>query len=53
MLPIQTENGSPGDFPQSVYRLQMCKQKFVICPFVDEEDNGSYPFANRLNGLNS
>ncbi len=24
----------------------MCKQKFVVCPFVDEETNGSYPFAN-------
>ncbi len=29
-----------------------CKQKFVICPFVDEETNGSYPFANGLNRLN-
>jgi hypothetical protein len=31
-----------------------CKQKFVICPFVNEETNRSYPFAhglNRLNGL--
>jgi hypothetical protein len=25
------------------------KQKFVICPFVDEETNGSYLFANGLN----
>jgi hypothetical protein len=29
-----------------------CKRKFVVCPFVDEETNGSYPFANGLNGLN-
>jgi hypothetical protein len=29
-----------------------CKPKFVVCPFVDEETNGSYPFANGLNGLN-
>ncbi len=26
------------------------KLKFVVCPFVDEETNGSYPFANGLNG---
>jgi hypothetical protein len=24
---------------------------FVVCPFVDEETNGSYPLANGLNGL--
>ncbi len=28
-----------------------CKRKFVVCPFVDEETNRSYPFANRLHGL--
>jgi hypothetical protein len=28
-----------------------CKWKFVICSFVDEETNGSYPFANGLIGL--
>ncbi len=28
-----------------------CKRKFVVCPFVDEETNGSYPVANGLNGL--
>ncbi len=27
------------------------KRKFVICPFVYEETNGIYPFANGLNGL--
>jgi hypothetical protein len=26
--------------------------KFVVCPFVDEEKNGSNPFVNGLNGLN-
>jgi hypothetical protein len=26
-----------------------CKRKFVVCPFVEEEINGSYPFANGLN----
>ncbi len=28
-----------------------CKRKFVVCSCVDEEKNGSYPFANGLNGL--
>jgi hypothetical protein len=30
----------------------LCKRNFVVCPLVYEETNGSYPFANRLNGLN-
>ncbi len=29
-----------------------CKRKFVVCLFVNEETNASYPFANGLNGLN-
>jgi hypothetical protein len=29
-----------------------CKQKLVVCPFVDEETNGNNPFPNGLNGLN-
>jgi hypothetical protein len=29
----------------------LCEQKFVVCLFVNEETNGSYPFANGLNGL--
>ncbi len=28
------------------------KRKFVTCPFADKGTNGSYPFANGLNGLN-
>jgi hypothetical protein len=28
-----------------------CKWKFVICPFLDKETNGSYPLANGHNGL--
>jgi hypothetical protein len=28
-----------------------CKYKFVACPFVNEETNGSYPFTNGLKGL--
>jgi hypothetical protein len=27
-----------------------CKRKSVVLPFVDEETNGSYPFANSLDG---
>ncbi len=27
------------------------KRKFVVCLFVVKGTNGSYPFANRLNGL--
>jgi hypothetical protein len=27
------------------------KKKFVICPFVDVETNGRYPFENGINGL--
>jgi hypothetical protein len=29
----------------------LCKRKFVVCPLVDEETNGSYQFANVLKGL--
>jgi hypothetical protein len=29
----------------------LCKRKFVLSPFFNEETNGSYPFANGLNGL--
>jgi hypothetical protein len=28
-----------------------CERKFVVSPFVDEETNRSYPFANGLKGL--
>ncbi len=43
MLPFQTENRCPCCFPYS-----SSKQKFVICLFVYEETNRSYPFANGL-----
>jgi hypothetical protein len=29
----------------------LCKWKFVVCPFVYIQTKGSYPFANRLSGL--
>jgi hypothetical protein len=30
----------------------LCRRKFVVCPFVDEETSGSYSFANGLNKAN-
>jgi hypothetical protein len=51
----KTKNISPCDFPYSVYRLLICsscKWKFFVYPFVDEETNGSYPFANGMNRIN-
>jgi hypothetical protein len=37
----------------SVFRFPYVVQtEIVVCPFVYEETNGSYPFANGLNGLN-
>jgi hypothetical protein len=36
--------------PFTVFSL--CKRKCVVCQFVDKKQtNGSYPFANGLNGL--
>ncbi len=52
MLPIQMENGSPGDFFNPFTICSTCKQKFFIWPFIYEEPNGIYPFPSRLNGLN-
>ncbi len=48
----QTEN-QPQQF--SLTRLPFAnraKRRFAVCPFVDEEKNGSYSFANGLNGKN-
>jgi hypothetical protein len=38
MLPFQMENRSPGDFPQSVYRLLIVQTEVI-------------PLANGLNGF--
>jgi hypothetical protein len=52
MLPFLMENESPGKIFFTLLTVcSSCKGKFVVCPFVDEETNGSYPFANKLNGL--
>ncbi len=42
------ENGSPGDFVNLFIVCSSCQRKFVICPFLDEETNGSYRFAKGL-----
>jgi hypothetical protein len=39
-------------FLNMVIIYSSCKWKFVVCPFVNEETNGSYLFANGLNRLN-
>jgi hypothetical protein len=52
MLPFQTENGSPGNFLNQFIICSLCKRKFVVFPFVDEETNRHYPSANGLNGQN-
>ncbi len=43
---------NPGWFVSPFIVCSSCIWKFVIRPFVDDEINGSYPFANLLNGLN-
>ncbi len=49
MLLFQTENGKR----ESRHFLPLLvMQTEVVCLFLNEETNGSYPFANRLNGLN-
>jgi hypothetical protein len=47
----EMENGSPANFPNPYTVSSSCKRKFIICPFVDEETNGRYSFANGINGL--
>ncbi len=51
MPPFQTENGNPGDFPESFTVCSSCKRKFAFCLFVYEETNGTDPFKNLLNRL--
>ncbi len=47
----KTKNGAQATFLNPFTVCSACERKFVVCPFVDEETNGSYPFANGLNGL--
>jgi hypothetical protein len=53
---IETSNGKCKTEAQVIFLnpftvCSSCKQKFVICPFIEKETNGSCPFLNRLNGL--
>ncbi len=50
MLPFQTED--QAIFLSLVIICSLYKWKFVVCPYVYKEGNGSYPFAKGLNGLN-
>jgi hypothetical protein len=50
MLPFEQKTEAVFLHPFTVCSL--CKQKFVVCHFVDEETSGRYPFANGLNWLN-
>jgi hypothetical protein len=37
---METSNGNPGIFLKQFTVCSLGKQKFVYCPFVDEETNG-------------
>jgi hypothetical protein len=50
---METSNGKQKPRLFSFNPFTVCslyKRKFVVSPFVDAETNGSYPFANGLNG---
>jgi hypothetical protein len=49
MLPFQAE--TQAIFLNLFTVCSSCKRKFVVCPFVNKETKGSYPFANGLKGL--
>jgi hypothetical protein len=46
----ETENGTQAIYLNPFTVRSSCIRKFVVRPFVDEKTNGSYPFANGLNG---
>ncbi len=48
---IKRKTEAPAIFINPFTVCTPCKRKFVVCLFVDEETNGSYPFANGLYGL--
>jgi hypothetical protein len=47
----KTDNERPIIFLNPFTICSSHKPKFVVCPFLDEETNGGFPFANGLNGL--
>jgi hypothetical protein len=48
----EKQKSDPAFFLNPFTICSSCNRKFDLCPFIDEETNGSYPFANGLNGLN-
>ncbi len=48
----EVENRSQAIFLYPFPLCSSCKRKFVVCPFVCKETNGSCPLANGLNVLN-
>jgi hypothetical protein len=49
MLPFQTRKRKLED--QNPFTVcPSSKGKFIVCPFVDEETNVSYPFVKGLKG---
>jgi hypothetical protein len=48
----KTETEAQAIFLNLFTVCSSCKQKFVVCMFVDKEANRGYHFANGLNGLN-
>jgi hypothetical protein len=48
---IKRKTEAQSIFPNPFTICSLCKRKFVVCPFIDEETKVSYPFANGLNGL--
>jgi hypothetical protein len=48
----QTENANAQAIFLNPFTVcSSCKWNFIVCPFVEEETNGCYPFAKGLNGL--
>jgi hypothetical protein len=52
MLLFQKEIEAQAIFLNPFTICSSCKRKIVVCSFVDEQTNGTYPLANGLNGEN-
>ncbi len=50
--PTENEKRKPMGFSLIRWPFAHRTNRFVVCPFVDEETKGTYPFANGLIGLN-
>jgi hypothetical protein len=51
LLLLQTKCEARAIFLNSFTICSLCKRKFVVSSLIDEEKNGSYPFANGLTDL--